>query len=187
MKLKNIAAGLLLATSIPAVANDSISYDWFELNAGYQDASFGGFTTLGLTGSYSLSDTVYVTGGIGHSTHSSVNAAKATAFGANLGYHAPLNGSTDFYAELGLGYIDPKVGDGNTTYDVVVGTRTIFSDNIEVITDLGYFDGFDSDVDGAFSLGVSGLYKFNENQAVRVGASVTDGDLGGEVGFRYNF
>lgn len=187
MKLKSIAAGLLLATSIPAVANDSISYDWFELNAGYQDADFGGFTALALTGSYSLSDSIYVTGGIARSAHTSINLAKATAFGANLGYHAPLSGATDFYAELGLGYVNPKVGDGETTYNMVVGTRSIFSDNIEVITDLGYYDGFDSSIDGAFSLGVSGLYKFNDNQAIRVGTSITEGDLGGEIGFRYNF
>ncbi|GEM_PF-4267260 len=189
MKLKNLAASIVLASSLslPVIANDDISYNWFELAAGYQDADFGGFTNLGLQGSYALSDTIYVAGGIGRSTHTSLDPIKATAFGANLGYHAPLTGATDFYAELGLGYINPKVGDGQTTYDVQVGTRSIFSDNIELITNLGYLDGFDSAVDSAFTFGVSGLYKFNQSQGVRVGLSLTEGDLGGDIGFRYNF
>ncbi len=187
MKLKSIAAGLLLASTLPAVAKDDISYDWFELTAGYQDADFGGFTNFALQGSYSLSDTVYVTGGIGRSAHTSIDLVKATAFGANLGYHAPLSGSTDFYTELGLGYVNPKVGDGQTTYNLQAGTRTLFTHNIEVITNIGYFDAFDSGVDSVFSLGVSGLYKFNDSQAVRLGVNVADGDLGGDIGFRVNF
>lgn len=158
MNFKKIAVSLsMLATTTSLMANENISYDYFDLSYGYSGSSFTREDTYTLDSSFSINDRFYLKAGIerllreneyGTNHHKKLGR---TNYNFSLGFHTKISKRTDFYAELGYEHskISVPFFDVNSSsyynfkhskdsFVASIGTRTAFSEKFEFLTKLQY-------------------------------------------------
>ena len=173
----------LLATGWNAFAANNISYNYLEFGYDYLDLEGANADGLYINGSFSLNESFYMGG---YYDRDDVNGFDFDQYGLFLGFRNSISERSDFYSELNVGRIDVNQFD-STTYGLDFGTRTAFTENFELITKLGYTHN-DEASDGYFKVGVKGLFKFNDRNAVTLGVENYDGDDNGvSLGYRYSF
>ncbi|MBL4660217.1 MAG: hypothetical protein JKY19_07660 [Alcanivoracaceae bacterium] len=181
--LKRILMTSLLTTGFYAQADNDISYSYFEVGYDYIDLSGAHADGVYLNGSFDLNKSLYMGG---YFDRDDINGIDFDQYGLFPGFHNSISKRTDFYSELNIGRLDVRSFD-STTYGLDIGTRTAFSEKFELITKLGYLHN-DKLSDGFIKVGVKGLFKFNEHNAVTFGVENFDGDdFGASVGYRFSF
>ncbi len=180
---KKIIFTALISASLYAQADNDISYNYLEVGYDYLDLDGGAADGLYLNGSFKLGESFYLGA---YYDRDDLGSIDLDQYGLFLGFHKSISDRTDFYTELNAGRWDIDLAD-STTYGLDVGTRTAFTENFELITKLGYTHVDDAS-DGYFKVGVKGLFKFNQSNAITVGVENFDGDdFGASVGYRYSF
>jgi hypothetical protein len=183
--LKKLMFTTLLSTSLyaNAQADKNISYSYFEVGYDYLDLDQGSADGLYLNASFNLGESFYLGG---YFDDDNLNGRDINQYGLFLGFHNSISDRTDFYSELKVGEWDNGIAKSNT-YGLDLGTRTAFTEKIELITKLGYTQ-FHNSSEGFFNVGVKSLFKFNESNAITVGVENLDGDaFGTSIGYRYTF
>ncbi len=172
---------LLTTSSFITQASEDISYSFFEMGAEHFDVGARNSNGFFLEGNSEVSESIYVGG-----FYSNLDAGSRDLqrYGAIVGWHQEMTGQTDFYSQLELGVID-QFSD-NFTYGVKIGTRTALSTSFELNTGLSFTQVNDLD-DGFYEFGIEGLYKFNEQVALKTELGSLDGDFNAKLGFRFIF
>jgi opacity protein-like surface antigen len=194
MKNKTIsmlALAGVLAVSVSTANANNFNYNYVELEVA--DAIDDADPTLTLAGSYDVSSNVNLIADYSRTTLDSSGSTDLdfVKYSVGVGYHSPINSSTDMTAnvkyigteiEVTNGFRSASLGDGSG-FGIGLGLRHKVSDNFEANAAVDYMDVEDG-TDTAFSAG--GRYYFN--QAVSAGIGYTTGDFDGIDGsLRYNF
>ena len=186
-----IAFAGVLAASVSTASANNFNYNYVEFEVA--DAIDDADPTLTLAGSYDVRSNINLIGDYSRTTLDSAGSTDLdfVKYGIGVGYHSPINSSTDMTAnvkyigtevEITNGFRSASLGDGSG-YGVGLGLRHKVSDNFEANAAVDYID-VEQEKDTAFSVG--GRYYFNE--AVSAGIGYTSGDFDGVDGsLRYNF
>ena len=194
MKLKTLILASSLVTSLTALANDKIDYTWLEINyTNIESDAYGSLDFISLDGSFAINDDFYLTASLSQ-INKGVNSFTENFYNFSLGFNKPITDKTDFYTELGYKWYDLQNSGGILA---TIGTRTILSDKLELITALDYQDynvsqrGRFGDrlntADEGFSLGVTALYKFNKNSSLHFGIKEKVSNVSPTIGYRYSW
>jgi hypothetical protein len=194
MKIKTLILASSLVTSLTTLANDEIDYTWLEINyTNLQSDTFGSNYFITLDGSYAINDDFYLEADFSQ-VNESASSFSEDSYRFTLGFNKSIADKTDFYAELGYRWYDLHNNGGILA---TIGTRTILSDKVELITALDYqdynvsgrgdyFDGLNA-ADEGFSLGVTALYKFNKNSSLHFGVKEKASNVSPTIGYRYSW
>ena len=194
MKLKTLLITSILTTSLTTLANDEIDYTWMEINyTNIESDTYGSLYSITLDGSYAINDDFYLEADFSQ-VNKGTNSLTNNSYRFSLGFNKSIADKTDFYAELGYRWYDLQ---NNGGFLATIGTRTILSDKFELITALDYQDynvsrrGDYIDrlnaADEGFSLGVTGLYKFNKNSSIHFGVKEKASNVSPTIGYRYSW
>lgn len=153
---------LLTVAAISGMSSAALaaSPDWRFVEGGYTNAELGNadFDGLNVSGVYLLENNIYVTGEYRMLDESGVDLDMTTL---GVGYRMPLNASTDAYFGANFERIDVENYDDNG-YSVNAGVRSMISEQVELLGELGYYDVDDGDV----TVKVGANYYFNPRWAV---------------------
>jgi opacity protein-like surface antigen len=185
MKKSLFALALAVALPLSAQAADKpLNYTYVEGN--YQKLDHG-VDGVGVRGSYELgSSGVYGLGSYGWlgSDDETLDDDEIKAHELGLGYHRAIADKTDLLGEVA--YRSAKAG--NVRIDgarASVGVRSAFSDRVEGIAKVNYYDA--SDFNGDVTGTVGGQYKFNSMWGATAEAEFGNGDKAWLLGVRANF
>lgn len=185
--MKKSLFALALAAALPfaaQAADKPLSYSYVEGN--YQKADHG-VDGVGLRGSYEIGGTGFYALGsyswLGSDEETFDNdEIKANELG--VGYHHAIAGKTDLIGEVA--YRNMKVAGLNIDgARGSVGVRSAFSDRVEGIAKLNYYDA--SDYSGDVTGTVGGQYKFNPTWGATAEAEFGNGDKAYLLGVRASF
>ena len=185
MKKSLFALALAVALPLSAQAADKpLSYTYAEGNYLKADHGVDGW---GLRGSAAIGDS----GFYGLGSYSWLNADNGLGGNANvkanelgLGYHHEIAANTDLIGEVA--YRNAKANGYNIDgARGSVGVRTAFSDRIEGLAKLNYYDA--SDYTGDVTGTVGGQYKFNSMWGATAEAEFGNGDKAWLLGVRASF
>ncbi|MCX7552538.1 hypothetical protein OS175_01505 [Marinicella sp. S1101] len=171
----------LFFASFLVQAQDNISYSYFEVGVEHFDSDLRSINGLFLEGTGAVSESIYLGGFYSNLDAGSRNLQRT---GAIVGFHTEIASITDFYSQLELGIID-QFSD-SFTYGAKFGTRTAITEAVELNTGLSYTQVEDAN-DGFYEFGLEGLYKFNDQVALKTELGSLDGDLNAKLGFRFIF
>lgn len=189
--LKKIIMASLLTTGFYAQAESNISYSYLEAGYNYTEVDGGGNADGPyFLGSFNLSDSFYLGG---YYDRDSTRNVDLDEYGLFLGYHFSQSDRTDFFTEFNAGRADSEstingidFDRSSTIYGLDIGTRTAFTNNFELISEIGYVYN-ERASDGFVKLGLKGLFKFGQSSGLTLGVEVLDGDaLIGSIGYRYS-
>lgn len=185
MKKSLFALALAVALPLSAQAADKpLSYTYVEGN--YQRLDHG-VDGIGLRGSFNFGDSGFY-GLAGYSWLGSDDETfdddEVKGSEVGLGYHHGLSDKTDLLGEVAYRSLknDAYRIDGGRAS---VGVRSAFSDRIEGIAKVNYYDA--SDYDGDVTGTVGGQYKFNDTWGATAEAEFGNGDKAWLVGVRASF
>ena len=174
--MRKLLLTALMTTQLTAQAAEDINYNYLDLsNNQHADGLY-------LEGAFDLNERFYLGG---YYSNLSGRGADVDRYGLTFGMHTRITNTTDFYGNLNMGQIDTRFKD-SLTYGAEFGTRTAFNHRFELITLAGYTQ-IEKISDGFLELGVKGLFKFSDTQAVTAGVKSLDGDFGAEIGYRFSF
>jgi opacity protein-like surface antigen len=187
MKLRTLFfAGAMLPLGAAAQDLDytfvEAAYVDTEIDAGPFDVDGDG---LALTGSYLLTDTVFLLGE--YSSFDYDGNLDATSYTLGAGMRWGLKPELDLVGDLGWVHAEldrPVVRDiDDNGFRLGVGLRSRIHDDIEVQAGIRYLDLDDSDT----FLTLGGRYYFTSNVAAGLGLSLNDGNTGWNLSLRAEF
>jgi len=187
--MKKLIFNGLLITCMNTQANDDIKYSYLEVGYGYLDYAKN-LTPDGLylEGAIDLSDHFYLGS---HVDKRNSGNSDFNRYDLSLGFHTNGSSKTGFYSEFRVGNLNFGNIDGSTTA-LFAGTRTAFTEKIELITKIGVTNLDDIDQPEGnnimiYEAEIKGIFKFTTKQAITAGVESYDGKLGAKVGYRYSF
>lgn len=137
---------LLAVVTLSGISSSAMaaSPDWRFVEGGYTNADIGrgDFDGIDVGGVYLLENNVYVTGEYKMLDDSGTDLDMTTV---GLGYRMPLNATTDAYFGANFERIDVESYDDNG-YSVNAGVRSMVSEQVELLGQIGYYDVDDGDV-----------------------------------------
>lgn len=142
MRITNLISILTLSTvSISAFA---ASPNWRFAEGGYTNAEIGraDFDGLDIGGTYLLENNIFVTGEYSMLDES---GGDLDLLSMGLGYRFVINSSTDAYVGANFERADFEGYDENG-YSVNAGVRSMLTDQVEVLGEIGYYDLDDGDM-----------------------------------------
>ncbi|HEX7081470.1 MAG TPA: outer membrane beta-barrel protein [Gammaproteobacteria bacterium] len=182
-------AGALLPLACAAQEAQQLDYTFVEvgylnseIDAGPLDVDGDG---LGLDGSLSITDSVFVFAGYDSFDYDA--GVDATSYGLGAGMHWTLKPELDLVADLGWVHAEvdrpilPDVDDDGL--GLGVGLRSRVHEAIEVQAGIRHIDLDDSDT----FLTLGGRYYFTDSVAAGLGLSINDDDTGWSLGLRAEF
>jgi hypothetical protein len=180
---------LLVGALLPfgAVAQDldytfvELSYMDTELDAGPVDVGGDG---LGLNGSLSLTDNVFLFAG--YETQDYSFGVDASSYDLGAGMHWGLSPQLDLVTDLAWVHakVETPLGDfDDDGFGLGVGLRSRINDSFELQGGLRYIDMEDSDT----FLSLGGRWHFNEALAAGFGLDINDDATGWTLGLRAGF
>jgi Ax21 family sulfation-dependent quorum factor len=185
MKKSLFALAFAVALPLSAQAADKpLSYTYVEGNYLNYDHGVDG---VGVRGSYDFGTSgMYCLGSYGWlgSDDETLDDDEIKAHELGLGYHHQVAPRTDLLGEVA--YRSAKTD--NVRIDgarVSGGVRTAFSDRLEGLAKLNYYDA--SDYSGDVTGTVGGQYKFNQMWGATAEAEVGNGDKAWMLGVRASF
>lgn len=137
---------LLTVVALSGISSAAMaaSPSWRFVEGGYTngDIGRGDFDGIDVGGVYLLENNVYVTGEYKMLDDSGTDLDMTTV---GLGYRMPLNATTDAYFGANFERIDVESDDDNG-YSVNAGVRSMVSEQVELLGQIGYYDVDDGDV-----------------------------------------
>ncbi len=193
---KFIAKSLLLSSltflSFYSSAQEaSLSYDFLEIEVAKLEVIGEDFTGFGIAGSYSLSDSIFMSASIANGESDEKyfgDTIDLKGFTFGLGYHAPLGESTDFVSSLS--YVSTEadfanVDDDADGYAVDLGVRSLLAQNFDLGAYVSYSDTDGGD--GEFSLKLDAKVMFSEAVSIVAGYENGDDFSGLSAALRWDF
>ncbi len=157
------------------------SPDWRYVEGGYAllDTDATEFDGAGVNAKYLLQNNIYLNGEYSNVTDNGFDINMATA---GVGYRMPLNGNTDAYVGANFERIDTDAADENG-YSVNTGVRSMVTQEVELMGEVGYYDVDDGDV----TMKVGANYYFAPSWAAGVSYKKIDDIDMTQVTARYTF
>ena len=169
----------------------SISYDAFAAGITKTDLDGVQFTSFSVGTTFSLSDSFFVAGSFGAGESDEKyrgNALNLDGYSFGLGYHSPINSTTDLVTSLNYSSVEAEFAgavDESDGIGVDIGVRSFLTQDFEVGAFLEYSDSGNSD--GEVSFSINGKYFITETFAV-VAAYETGDDYNSiSASLRFNF
>ncbi len=158
-----------LAITVSGVA--AASPDWQYVEAGYTPMDFDGNESfepdgLAIEGKYALNQNVYLNGEYRFFEEGNFDFNMLTVGG---GYRMPVNSTTDAYFGANLERVDSD-GYDDTGYSVSAGLRSMITEQVELMGEIGYYDVDEGDA--TFKFG--GNYYITPHWAVGASYEVID-------------
>jgi hypothetical protein len=187
------ALGIIVASALATVSFNTqasdINYNYADLT--YINVDIGGGSSgngLGLAGSYGITDNLNLVANYDSAT---INGNTGTEINFGLGYHQPINDTTDWYAEARYRNYDPGGGTTGSGYLGMLGVRMAASNQFQVRAGVGYGSlsgGGTTQSGGIFDVG--GTYNINDQFGITADY-YSDKDSSGatiiKLGARMNF
>ena len=128
-----IAASALAAVSFNTQASD-VNYNYADLTFNHAELNGGGSGNgVGVAGSFGITDNLYLAGNY----DSADISGTGSEINFGLGYHQPINDTTDWYAEARYRNLDVPGGTANG-YMGMLGVRMAANSQFQVKAGVGY-------------------------------------------------
>ena len=196
--LSLLPAALLVFSATTASAGN-FSYDYFQGSYSLTTVDVGGSigdvdgTSLGFSGSRSITPSVAVVGGVGFGELDRVLGVdtETTVIDLGVAAHAPISPETDIVGSFIIVRGEIEQSDGFTTISDSDTGNVIelrIRHNISNTTELNaYIDRFDIFDDSSISYGVDGLFHISDQMSIVVGYEVGDDTDTFGAALRINF
>ncbi len=181
MNKKLLASAVLSILSFGAMA-ETPSFDNVEIGyASYDFDGLGTFDGYQLKGSKQISDDFYIAGDYTDVSKSGLDLALLTV---GFGYKNDFSNTSSFFTELDYARLDIGGGADDTGYELTVGIRSMFTEQIELKAAVEYLD---IDNDDTTSMVLGGAYNLTDNFALFADYKYESDISSYGVGVRFNF